>query len=622
MTLTDAPRHAFRSTLSRFSGSWRALALTDLAWKIVAFVALTPLVTLFFRTWMALSGPAVVADQDLLAIFAPPLGAVVAVVIGAMLLAILALEQAALMAVLQLRLAGLNAAPATALRFALARAWPVLRLASRVVGGTLLVAAPCVAVVAATYAGLLRDHDINFYLKARPPEFLAAAAIGAATLTALAFVLLRMYAGWFYALPLLLFEGVSPTRALRESRRRAFGHRLALVAWIAGWGMSLAVCSAVVSAVTIGLARTVVPMTAGSIGLLTLTVGVTLLVWGVLGLAVNLLGNSTAAVILFTLYRDRGGAAPVNAASISAFDRGAPRWILRLTPARLTRWAIAGAAIAFAVGVTAVQSAHLPDTVWVAAHRGSSTVAPENSLSAVKQAIADEADWIEIDVQETADGEVIVAHDSDFMKLAGVATRVWDATLADVRRIDIGSRFSPAFRGEHPPTLGEVLDACKGRARVLIELKSYGHDQRLQETVGRLVEERGMAGQVAVMSLELDMVRRMKALRPGWKVGWLLSVAAGDLGNTGADFLAVNAAFATRRFVRSVHRLGMKVYVWTVDDPSTMSAMMGRGVDGVITNRPAVGKSVVAQRASMSPALRLLLELADVLGVKPKIGEL
>jgi glycerophosphoryl diester phosphodiesterase len=64
------------------------------------------------------------------------------------------------------------------------------------------------------------------------------------------------------------------------------------------------------------------------------------------------------------------------------------------------------------------------------------------------------------------------------------------------------------------------------------------------------------------------------------------------------------------------------VYVWTVDDPATMSAMMGRGVDGLITNRPAAARAVLAERARLSPAVRLLVELAGVLGVKPTIGEL
>jgi glycerophosphoryl diester phosphodiesterase len=122
------------------------------------------------------------------------------------------------------------------------------------------------------------------------------------------------------------------------------------------------------------------------------------------------------------------------------------------------------------------------------------------------------------------------------------------------------------------------------------------------------------------MSLELDQVKKMKSLRPSWTVGLLLSVSAGNLRASGADFLAVNGAFASRRFVRSAHLQGMKVHAWTVNDAATMSAMIGRGVDGLITDRPALAKAVLAQRAGMSPARRLLLELAGLLGVTPDIS--
>jgi glycerophosphoryl diester phosphodiesterase len=286
------------------------------------------------------------------------------------------------------------------------------------------------------------------------------------------------------------------------------------------------------------------------------------------------------------------------------------------------RWAVVSLLAATAIGAFAVHTARLEETGQVVAHRGSSKAAPENTMAAFRQAIADGADWIELDVQETADGEVVVFHDSDFMRLAGVSLKIWDATLADLRDIDIGTRFSPAFKDERVPTLGEVLDACKGKAGVVIELKTYGHGQQLEERVARIVDARGMDAQIAVMSLDLDAARKMKSLRPDWKVGLLMSVSAGNLQTSGADFLAVNAAFTDRGFVRSAHRRGTKVYVWTVDDASTMSEMMGRGVDGLITNTPALAKAVLAQRARMSPAVRLLLELAGILGVTPDIGEL
>jgi glycerophosphoryl diester phosphodiesterase len=345
-------------------------------------------------------------------------------------------------------------------------------------------------------------------------------------------------------------------------------------------------------------------------------------VWALVHLAINLVGTTSFSVVLFTIYRQRGSAAGVDPSRVARFERDGPRARGLLTRRRLTRWAVAGLVAAVAIGAAAVHSAGLEDTTLVVAHRGSSKAAPENSMAAFRQAIADGTDWIELDVQETADGEVVVFHDSDFMKLAGVSLKIWDATMADLQAIDIGSRFSPSFKDERVPTLGEVLDACKGKARVVIELKYYGHDQRLEERVARIVDERGMASQIAVMSLKLDAVRKMKALRPGWKVGLLMSVSAGNLEASGVDFLAVNAAFADRRFVRSAHRLGMSVYAWTVNDPSTMSAMIGRGVDGLITDKPAVAKAVLAQRAGMSPAVRLLLELAGILGITPDIAEL
>ena len=489
------------------------------------------------------------------------------------------------------------------------------------VGTTLLAAAPFLAAIGLTYFALLGGHDINFYLKERPPAFLVAAAIGGVAGAALAATLLRVFTGWVFALPLVLFEDVSPRRALRDSRDRAAGHRVALLGWIAGWALGVAAVSAAATSVIVALARLVVPRTMDSVVLLTIAIGVTLSIWALVHLAVNLLGTTSAAVLLFKLYRDRGRAAGVDASRVTRFARDSPRALFQLTARRLVRWAVVGLVAAITIAAIALHTARLDEHIQVAAHRGSSKAAPENSLSAVRQAIADGADWVEIDVQETADGEVVVIHDSDFMKMAGVGTKIWDATLADVQAIDIGSRFSPAFSGERVPTLASVLDVCKDKVGVLIELKYYGHDKELEERVARLVDERGMAPRVALMSLELDAVRKMKALRPGWRVGLLMSVSAGSLATSGADFLAVNAAFASRRFVRSAHGRGMKVYVWTVDDPSTLSAMMGRGVDGVITNTPAVAKAVLAQRAGMSPAVRLLLELADLLGVKRQIGD-
>jgi glycerophosphoryl diester phosphodiesterase len=249
------------------------------------------------------------------------------------------------------------------------------------------------------------------------------------------------------------------------------------------------------------------------------------------------------------------------------------------------------------------------EPVLVLAHRGASLSAPENTLAAFRQAIEDEADFVELDVQESLDGVVLVAHDADLMKVAASPTKIWQQTFAELRSIDIGSHKGPQFSSERVPTLAEALAACKGRTKVMIELKTYGHNQRLEQRVVEIVEAAGMEKACAYMSLDHDMARRMKRLRPSWRVGMLIAKALGDPTTLDTDFLAVEARMATPRFVRRAHRAGKDVYVWTVNDPAWMLTALSRGVDGLITDNPALARKVVERRAKLSDAQRLAVAL-------------
>jgi glycerophosphoryl diester phosphodiesterase len=254
--------------------------------------------------------------------------------------------------------------------------------------------------------------------------------------------------------------------------------------------------------------------------------------------------------------------------------------------------------------------------VLVIAHRGSSATAPENTLAAFRLAAEQGADFIEFDVQESADGEVVVMHDSDLMKVGGSPLKVWETQAAELRAVDIGSRTGPQFSAERVPTLAETLAAIKGRSRAIVELKSYGHAQRLEERVVEIVEAAGMVDGSIFMSLDHEMVRKVKQLRPSWRSGVLVAKALGDLTSLGADFLAVEARLATRSFVRQAHRAGQDVYVWTVNDPAWMLAAMSNGVDGLITDAPDLARRAVERRASMSDAQRVMVALLIRLGVR------
>jgi glycerophosphoryl diester phosphodiesterase len=264
-----------------------------------------------------------------------------------------------------------------------------------------------------------------------------------------------------------------------------------------------------------------------------------------------------------------------------------------------------------------IESLHDEHPAVVIAHRGASAVAPENTLAAVREAVEAGADWVEIDVQESADGTVFVFHDSDFKRVGGPARPIWELRDAELAAIDIGSWKSPAFSAERPPLLADVLALCKDRCGVLIELKYYGHSQRLEERVVGLVEAAGMADQVMAMSLSHEGIRKIRELRPEWKVGLLSSVALGNVTKLDLDFLGLNARTTSRKLVRQAHKRGVQVHVWTVNDPVDMSTQLGRGVDGLITDNPALARKVMTERADASFGEKLLIDLAAVLGKKP-----
>jgi glycerophosphoryl diester phosphodiesterase len=433
----------------------------------------------------------------------------------------------------------------------------------------------------------------------------------------MAFFLARLLLGWTFALPIHLFEAVRPADALRSSTAKSKEHVWVILPVMAGW----AVGSMVVSGLTLGfvglVGRSILPMLGGSVTLLVMIIGILVLLWGAANLIVTLLSASSFALLIVRLYDRMDVAAGTTwpAETLEPIESGSG---LRLSRGKFMAGVAATTLVALILGAGLLDSIRLDDDVLVIAHRGAAGAAPENTMASFERAIADGTDYVELDVQENADGEVVVIHDSDLMKIGGVNLKIWDATGEQLRDIDVGSWFSPEFSGERVPTLEQVLELCKGRARVNIELKYYGRDESLEERVVEIVERTGMESQIVVMSLKYGGVQRVRQLRPNWTLGLLTAKAVGDLTRLDADFLAVHAGLATARFVRSAHKRGKQIYAWTVNDPVQMFLLMNRGVDGLITDEPALARSVIEQRAELNAVERLMVELSVWFGVKPE----
>ncbi len=421
-----------------------------------------------------------------------PIGVVALVAIAAASIAVVVVQQACLMTIAFGVVRGVRVRVIEALWIAARRLGSILLIAARLVVRVLLLAAPFLAACGLTYAYLLTEFDINFYLTNRPPVFWVAATLIGVLLLVLAALLVPRLLGWTYALPLHLFEGVGAARVLGTSEERARGHRVSLAAALVGW-FALSIVLSTVSLGVVGtLGRFLVPRFQGSMAPLLFVMGGLSLLWAVVNFIVTLIQTSTFALLVVRLYERHGGAAGAKLPDDMPEALGAGV-ALNLSFKKLLAGLAVASAVAGLVGYSLIAGVRMDDDVLVIAHRGAAGRTPENTLASVAAAIEDDADLVEIDVQETRDGRVVVIHDSDFKKIAGSGVKIWDADFDEVRELDIGSWFAPEFHAERVPTLEEVLDVAKGRARVNIELKYYGHDQRLEERVVQIVEEMGMA---------------------------------------------------------------------------------------------------------------------------------
>ena len=621
ITSTTAPSQTIQKTLADFGRHWPKLFLTHGLYTVIAVVALTPLLAALSQLLLHLSGKAVLADQDILLFLLEPAGWICVITLGALWLGIIILGQAALMAILATPVDH-KTDTMVAIRFALGHTWQISQVTARIIIRAGLLAAPFIGIAAVTYAMLLSRFDINFYLQEKPTEFIVAVTIGVFLALTFTIFLLRLLSSWILALPLILFEQTPASKALSESNRRTDGSRARIVSlftlWIvAGFGLS-----AIVTSLVIWVGRWIIPDAVTSLNYLVIALGAFLLLFGILNLVIQMVSSGLLAALWLNLYLEIGcDNNHLQSTRYTSKIASDVQGVIRITGKRLIAGSLIGLVAAAIIGIWTLESVRLEDDVEIIAHRGASATAPENTLAAMLQAIDYSTDWVEIDVQETSDDQVVVFHDSDFMKLANVDLKIWDATVADLASIDVGSHKDPIFRDERVPTLAELLTVCKGKTKVVIELKYYGHDKDLEQRVLDIVNAHGMESDVMYMSLNLNAATKMKQLDPNCRVGLLMSVLGGKIQNIQVDFLAVNAMFVNRSFIQRAHASGKEVYVWTVNDAVTMSRMIGIGVDGLITDKPDLARRVLAERSTLNPAERLLLELSETFGVTPVVTE-
>ncbi|NRB20884.1 MAG: glycerophosphoryl diester phosphodiesterase membrane domain-containing protein [Rhodobacteraceae bacterium] len=589
---------------------WRLFLAVHVSLRLLALALIAPLLGAMVNLAVSFSSQSALTDQDIALFVLSPIGFVLSLVILSIVMVAEMTGFAVMAASLRYEQANRWLTARVALLSVVRKLYALAIFIGLLLLRILLLAAPFAAVAGLVAWALLSDYDINYYLSYHPPAFkLAVALIGGIAL-ALALVLLQRLSAWALALHLLLFEDQSPRSSFGISTQRMKGHHLKLQIELVIWVLLRMALAAVLAAVAGGIIAWM-PVAAETdlIRVLLLSLAV-LLLW-VTGDAV--LSAIALGALALILDRHFGGVHPPLPSSLTRSLR---------QPSRLRSGLLGFAGVAVMIGGLSLwlgqslfDAVKAEDDVEIIAHRGAAGSKPENTTAAIEEALQQGADWVEIDVQESADGHIVVMHDADLMKLARVNLQIHAAPLEQLQQVDIGSWYDPAYADQRMPLLSEVLQQVKGRAKLLIEFKHYGFDVDLEGRSVALVEAADMADQIAFMSLKYGSVQKAKSLRPDWRAGILAATKVGDLAGLDGDFVAVRAEIASPALIGSVQAAGKDIYVWTVNDPLQMSKMISMGVDGLITDEPGLVRKVLRVRAELNTAERMVLWLIEELGL-------
>lgn len=240
------------------------------------------------------------------------------------------------------------------------------------------------------------------------------------------------------------------------------------------------------------------------------------------------------------------------------------------------------------------------------AHRGGSQLAPENTLAAFRNALTLPVDAIELDVQMSHDGHLIVFHDNTVNRLTNGTGNVLDLDFAYLRSLNAAAHFAGAWpEPEQIPTLQEVLALVKDRLRVYIEIKrsqrgsSYGRYPHIAEAVVREVQTAAMLDQVVVISFDWSILAEVKSLEPAIATGMIVSRGVWNPGAEHAidtlmeqarslrcGWINLDLRLFTPAILAAVHQHGLKEGIWTVNTEQELRRLAAAGVDSLTTDRP------------------------------------
>lgn len=237
----------------------------------------------------------------------------------------------------------------------------------------------------------------------------------------------------------------------------------------------------------------------------------------------------------------------------------------------------------------------------IIAHRAGASFAPENTVAALEQAILDGAEIAEVDIQQLQDGTLIVMHDSDFKRTAGVQRNVWEVDYERMKDINSAAQFRGVLQGETIPTLDQMLSCAQNRIRLMIEVKYTGHEQDIELKLTELLHVFDMVDQCVIGSMNLGILQKVKEIDSMLETVYI----AHDLAETDyeldyVDAYSIKLQSLTQAMVNRIREQGKPVYGWTANSRQGVKTIIDLGADGIVTDNVPMAQSYLNQRYQKS----------------------
>jgi glycerophosphoryl diester phosphodiesterase len=226
------------------------------------------------------------------------------------------------------------------------------------------------------------------------------------------------------------------------------------------------------------------------------------------------------------------------------------------------------------------------------AHRGASGDYPENTRLAFEKAIDAGADMIELDCQMSQDGHVVIFHDEKLLRTARVRGTLRSKSLAELKQLDVGKWFKPAFKGQHILTLEEALESVAGKVDLCLEIKSYRESAPgIELKILFILSHYDYLDRTIISSFDYRCLARVRELAPEALLGVISGAGSRDdpvdaARRLGATSIHAQKELVTHDFLRRAWDDGLDVFVWTVNDVRDLESFASLGVQGLISNYP------------------------------------